>query len=398
MPTHPRLPRRTLLRQAGVLGAACAMAHLGRVAPAYAGSFAQSAEQLPDLSAAAPSAPVAIGGCPTYELGAVTGRLAELFELIGGIGELVRGKWVTVKVNLTGSPGAPMLGLPAGVTYQTHFNVVLALAELLGRAGARHVRFVESVYHNLGPEELFRRAGWDWAALRAAGGEVSFEDTHNLGSYDRYSRVAVPWGGYVFPAYELNRAFEETDVFISLAKLKNHAEAGVTLSIKNSFGITPLALYGDDAGNERATEARVKILHDGALDPPAGVPTELRKDSPREPTWRVPRVTVDMLGIRPIDLAIVEGIETIAGGEGPWVRSELRQVRPGLLVVGRNAVCTDAVATAAMGYDPLAPGGTRPFPGDNHLELAARVGLGTNDLSRIEVRGLPLEQARFPFG
>jgi uncharacterized protein (DUF362 family) len=227
---------------------------------------------------------------------------------------------------------------------------------------------------------------------------VSFEDTRNLGSFGQYARLAVPGGGTVFPAYDLNRAYVETDVFVSLAKLKNHATAGVTLATKNSFGITPLSLYGDDAGREDAGLARVSILHDGSADPPAGVPAELRKDTPRVPEWRVPRIIAELAAIRPIDLAIVDGIETIAGGEGPWVGKDLQAVRPGLLLVGRNPVCTDAVATTVMGYDPRAPAGTHPFPGDNHLQLAADAGLGTNDPSQIEVRGLSIDQARFNFG
>lgn len=390
-----RLSRRALLGRAGALGAGFALARLGAV---QAAGLGEPLGPVAEASGAAPSWPVAVGACRTYEVGAVTARLAELFDLIGGIAGLVGGKWVTVKVNLTGKAGAPMLGLAPNVTYQTHFNVVLALADLLRRAGARHIRVVESVYSNLGSAELFRRSGWDWGALQATGGDVSFEDTRNLGSYPSYARLAVPGGGSLFPSYDLNRAYQETDVFVSLAKLKNHAEAGVTLATKNSFGITPLSLYGDDAGSEQAAQARVKILHDGALDPPAGVAAELRKDTPRLPRWRVPRVIVDLLGARPIDLAIIDGVETVAGGEGPWIPGELRHLKPGLLLAGRNAVCTDAVATAVMGYDPRAPSGARPFPGDNHLELAAAAGLGTNDLARIEVRGLSIDQARVPFG
>ena len=65
--------------------------------------------------------------------------------------------------------------------------------------------------------------------------------------------------------------------------------------------------------------------------------------------------------------------------------------------MGRNPVCTDAVATAVMGYDPLAKAATGPFPGDNHLALAADLGLGTNDPKEIEVVGLSLEDAKYPF-
>lgn len=39
-----------------------------------------------------------------------------------------------------------------------------------------------------------------------------------------------------------------------------------------------------------------------------------------------------------------------------------------------------------MGHDPVAAPGTGPFPGDNHLQLAAQAGLGTNDPAQIEVR------------
>ena len=116
---------------------------------------------------------------------------------------------------------------------------------------------------------------------------------------------------------------------------------------------------------------------------------------PRQPSHRVPRHTVDAVGIRPIDLAVIDGVETASGGEGPWLR--LARQTLGILLAGRNAVCTDAVATAVMGYDPTAAGGTGPFPGANHLAMAAALGLGTNDPKEIEVRGLPLKAAWHPF-
>jgi uncharacterized protein (DUF362 family) len=111
----------------------------------------------------------------------------------------------------------------------------------------------------------------------------------------------------------------------------------------------------------------------------------------------VPRHAVDAVGIRPIDLVILDGVETVSGGEGPWV-GRLTAQEPGLLLAGRNPVCTDAIATAVMGYDPMARSGTGPFPGDNHLALAAELGLGTHDPEQIEVVGLSLQEARHPFG
>jgi len=318
-----------------------------------------------------------------------------LADQLGGLGGLVAGKTVAVKVNLTGHPRQEALGLPAGRTYQVHPDVVLATALLLDRAGAKRIRFLEGSYQPGPVEQLFQDAGWDLPALSRLKAAVEYEDTRNLGRGKKYQEVKVPWGGSLFPAYLLNHSYLDCDVYVSLAKLKNHATAGVTLSLKNNFGITPTALYGQREANEQSLGNRVAVFHQGSERPPDGVPQELDPRSPRRPHFRVPRHTVDAAGIRPIDLAILDGIETVSGGEGPWVK--LAAQRPGLLLAGRNPVCTDAIATAVMGYDPKAKSATGPFPGDNHLALAAAVGLGTNDPAEIEVRGLPLKEALHPF-
>jgi hypothetical protein len=73
-------------------------------------------------------------------------------------------------------------------------------------------------------------------------------------------------------------------------------------------------------------------------------------------------------------------------------------VKPAVLLLGTNAVTTDAVATAVMGYDPGAGRGTAPFEScDNHLKLAEGLGIGTCDLKRIEVVGASIADVRFQF-
>jgi uncharacterized protein (DUF362 family) len=317
-------------------------------------------------------------------------------DQLGGIAKLIAGKTVAVKVNLTGDPRQNALGLPASRTYHVHPHVVLATATLLDHAGARRIRFVECTYQTGPFEPYLAAAGWNLNALAALKATVEYEDTRNLGRGARYTEVKVPWGGSLFPAYQLNHSYVDCDVYVSLAKLKNHATAGVTLGIKNNFGVTPTALYSHHSPNERSTSARMAILHTGLERPADGLPQEIDPKSPRRPTYRVPRHTVDSLGIRPIDLTIIDGIETVSGGEGPWV-PELALQKPGLLLAGRNPVCTDAVATAAMGYDPMAAPATGPFPGDNHLAMAAALGLGTINPREIEVLGVALEAARHPF-
>ena len=352
-------------------------------------------------SAQAPSAPVVIARARSYDED-VTAVLGTLFDQLGGLGGLVKGKTVTVKLNLTGSPGLRFEGRPPGVTHYTHPKVAGSLAHLMGRAGARRVRFVESCWGTAGPlEEYLLDAGWNVRALAAAAPRVEFENTNGQGSSKGYARLKVPGGGAIFPAYDLNRAYEQTDVFVSLAKLKEHAICGVTLSLKNVFGATPASIYGDDAGreepNENPTKGRQNVLHEGKRPPSASAPAELDPGSSRDPGYHLPRIVAELAAARPIHLAIIDGVETVAGGEGPW-NEGLRRVQPGLLIAGLNPVCTDAVATAAMGFNPAASRGQPPFRvSDNTMTQAERLGLGTADLERIEVRGLSLRAARYPF-
>jgi uncharacterized protein (DUF362 family) len=343
-----------------------------------------------------PTSPVSLARCETYHLETVLQKLHAQLDQLGGIKKLVAGKTVAVKVNLTGNPRQKAVGLDAGRTYQTHPNVVLAAAILLDRAGAKRVRFLDCTYQQGPFEEELRVAGWDLQRLGALKAAVDYEDTRNLGKGKQYHRVKVPWGGSLYPAYELNHSYVDCDVYLSLAKLKNHVTAGVTLAIKNNFGVTPTALYGQGEPNERSTSNRGTMFHSGTDKPAAGLPQEIDPNSPRVTSYRVPRHTVDSLGIRPIDLAMIDGIETVSGGEGPWHRG-LAYQKPNLLIAGRNAVCTDAIATAAMGYDPLAKSATGPFPGDNHLTMAMELGLGTANPKEIEVLGLPLKDAVHPF-
>jgi hypothetical protein len=87
----------------------------------------------------------------------------------------------------------------------------------------------------------------------------------------------------------------------------------------------------------------------------------------------------------------------MTGGEGPWVRGTAL-VSPGILMVGTNPDCTDAVAMATMNFDPMVDRGTAPFEDcDSTLKLAEDVGIGTRDLKRIEVIGTPIKSVMFDF-
>ncbi len=387
-----KISRRELMTRglgtAGILAA-------GGIPAALAEPQAPSKPRLPDRSKDAPSLPVAIQRCESYQPQPLRRKLDTALDLIGGIAKLVRGKTVTIKLNLTGGPARKLGGLPAHRTYHVHPNMVAALCAAVHDAGARRIVIVESQYSLESPEEVLGGAGWEIAAIKAAGGQkVEFEDTRNRGRWPKYSRLKVSWGGFIFPAFDVNQCYEKTDVFISLGKMKDHANAGITLAVKNLFGIAPTALYGRDAPNEKTVSARSPFHNGGKL--PDGVPEEIDHGQPNHWSVRVPRITADTIGARPVDLAVIDGIESNRGGEGPWIKGT-QPIVPKLLLAGRNAVCTDAVGAAAMGYDPTADHKQFPFMGENHLKLLASVGVGTHEVERIEVAGLPLKEAVHPF-
>lgn len=347
-----------------------------------------------------PTAPVAIAQCSTYGP-EVRATLATLFDQLGGLERLVKGKTVAVKLNLTGDATSSLRGMPKGLTYWVHPEVVGSTVSLLGQAGARRIRLLESTLDPDGSMEKFLLAAkWNPRDLASAASRVEFEDTNYAGPSGKYTRLAVPGGGLLFKAYDVNRSYEDCDVYVSLAKLKEHSTAGVTLSMKNSFGIPPCTIYGSAAGLDepaRVVKGARGMLHDGLRQPPKSSLPEIDPKSPRDPGYRVPRVTAELAAARPIHLAIIDGISTVAGGEGPWVKA-MRPVEARLLIAGTNSVTTDAVCTALMGFDPMADRGIAPFEHcDSTLKLAEQLGLGTRDLKRIEVRGVPIARARVNF-
>jgi uncharacterized protein (DUF362 family) len=352
----------------------------------------------PALTAPAPSSPVAVGTCRTYGT-ALFPVLERMFDQLGGLGKLVRNKTVAIKMNMTGSPNYRLGHDPAELTHYVHPAVIGAVVHLMGKAGARRVRVLEGVWSSAQPlEELMLQVGWEPNHILRAAPRVDMENINWAGEGKKYARFRVPNGGWVFGHYDFNHSCQDCDVFVSVAKMKEHATTGITLSLKNHFGSVPCTIYGDGAGIDEPSPWPVggrTMLHDGKRQP-AGI-RENDPKSPRSGGWRVPRIIAEICAARPIDLAVIDGIESMTRGEGPWV-SGCGRISPGLLVAGLNPVCTDAVATALMGFDPMAERATAPFERcDSHLRLAEDLGLGTRDLNRIDVVGTPIAQARRPF-
>ncbi len=369
-------------------------------------------------SPAAPAAPVYLTKCSGYDQD-LTSVMSTAFDRIGGVGKLVSGKTVTIKLNLTGSPRTRFGTLPPHATHWVHPSLVGATCAVLGKAGAKRIILVESCGgRTVRPfEDFLLDAGWDLKAIKSAAPLVLFENTANIGTGKKYSRLKIGGKPYIYPGFDLNQAYGDTDVFVSIGKMKDHEELGVTLSIKNCFGNTPTSIYGDDAGadepNEKPRGGRESVLHYGKRQPSRSAPQEIDPTSNRYEGWRMPRILTDIVAARPIDIAIVDGITSCVGGEGPWVHGS-KPCSPGLLVVGRNPVSTDAVSMAVMGYDPRAKTGEGPFRvrkatsdaqkddqgrqwAENTCIVAEAAGLGSADLKKIDVRGAKIKDCVFDF-
>jgi uncharacterized protein (DUF362 family) len=161
--------------------------------------------------------------------------------------------------------------------------------------------------------------------------------------------------GLMFREYTLTEEMARADMVVSIAKMKSHLATGVTLTLKNLFGIPPTPIYG----------APRRYFH---------------------APIRLPRVIADLgLILRP-SLCVIDGL--VAQTQKEWHGPPLEA---GWLVAGDNVVATDIVAMQLMGIAPAADYPDPPFHFDrNPVKLAAERGLGPLALDDIALVGDPL--------
>lgn len=154
---------------------------------------------------------------------------------------------------------------------------------------------------------------------------------------------------YLLPASSVN-----VDEFISVAKMKNHAFMGVTLTLKNLFGLMP----AEPEGHTRSYFHHIV---------------------------RMPYMLADMGRIYDPVLNIIDGLIGQAGREWGNGRDEGPTQIPNTLVAGNNTIATDACGAYLMGHDPASDWLTPPFHRDrNPLLVAAEGGFGTVNLDEID--------------
>jgi uncharacterized protein (DUF362 family) len=226
-------------------------------------------------------------------------------KILDGIGLFsldVSGKSVVLKPNLVEYD-------PDGVI-NTHPRVIAAAVEAFRRSGARKVTVAEGPGHRRDNEYLLTASGL-FDVLREF--DVDYVDLNN----DDSRRVTLPTSYTPLGSLYLPATVLDADLLVSMPKMKTHHWAGVTLSLKNMFGIVPGSIYG----------------------------------WPKNPLhWAgIPQSIVDINACLAMPrFAIVDGIVAMEGN-GP-IQGQARN--SGVLVFGQDPVAVDATAARLMGMDP----------------------------------------------
>jgi len=283
----------------------------------------------------------------------VTAKVSDLLGKLPGIDErLARAKRIFVKLNIGIRQAPTYLGRPFDCV---DASVFAGLAAFLRERTAAQV-LVGDGNDGIAPADAARERG-HMAVIQQYG--LKFVDLHQ----PPYARFAIA-NPAMFRWYELSSALQDIDLFVSVTKMKSHGLCGVTLTMKNLFGLPPGPVYGTPRGT----------LHSAI---------------------RLPGILADLNGLFAPGICLIDGL--VGCNYAEWHGQGGDAVSPGVLIAGDNPVATDAVGARFMGVDPAAPRGTPPFfRADNHIRLAAELGLGSLDAADIDLVG-DMPTRRKPF-
>jgi uncharacterized protein (DUF362 family) len=233
---------------------------------------------------------------------------------------------------------------PAGVI-NTHPAVIAAAVEAFRRLGAREVIVAEGPGHRRDTEHLMAASGL-FRTLKDLGAryvDLNHDDVREVTLRSRFTELG---------RLHLPETILGADLIVSMPKLKTHHWAGVTLSLKNMFGVVPGMVYGWPKN----------VLH-----------------------WAgIHESVVDInSSLTAPQFAIVDGIVGMEGN-GP-IQGDAKPC--GALVFGEDLVAVDATAARLMSIDP------RKI---QYLEHAAKF-LGNVEYEQIAQVGESLESLRKNF-
>jgi hypothetical protein len=178
--------------------------------------------------------------------------------------------------------------------------------------------------------------------------------------------TAQPQGGKYF----IHKDVLDADVFITVPVMKIH-DPGITCALKNQIGIAPSSLYGfSKTAGTPADNYEHKLLH-----------------TSEAPYRWTDKEIVDLSTIAKIKFVVVDALMCLD------VQKTLRvdksnQVRMNLILAGSDPVAVDHVCSRLMGLNP---------DDVEHITLAERTGLGTNDTSKINIVGSDIDSVKKRF-
>jgi uncharacterized protein (DUF362 family) len=213
----------------------------------------------------------------------------------------VRGKAILLKPNLVDFlPGVPI---------NTHPLLVTAAAECFRRLGAASVVVGEGPGHQRDTELVLSESGFLNLLDER---RIPFVDLNRDQLVKTKLRANYAGLGHMW----LPRTVLKTDFVVSMPKIKTHHWSGVTLSMKNMFGVVPGAKYGWPKN----------ILHWRGIEPSI----------------------VDICATVPIHFVIADGISAMEGN-GPLAGAPRAL---GAIVLSDDPVAADATCARLMGFAP----------------------------------------------
>jgi uncharacterized protein (DUF362 family) len=249
----------------------------------------------------------------------------------------VHGKTVVLKPNFVEYDAAGVVN--------THPSLIAAAIDAFRRLGARRVTVAEGPGHDRDVEHVITASGLQTVLreYRAGYVDLNYDDTRRLALRSRYTSLG---------ALHLPETILDADLVVSMPKLKTHHWAGVTLSMKNFFGVVPGAVYGWPKN-----ALHWAGIHESIVDINSTLPVKT--------------------------FAIIDGIVGM-DGNGP-IQGDAKPC--GVLVLSDDLVAADATAARVMTIDPARV---------RYIEQAGRF-LGNIAEERIVQIADPIETHRTSF-
>ena len=320
----------------------------------------------------------------------VADMVASAITQAGGIDFIEAGQTVVLKPNLVTAYTDHYRREPADQTVNgisTDWRVVKAVADLVREKVGSEGKILVMEGSTMPTTQAYTNLGYTETNISAVDEFIAVEGSSCT---DRTTTALVQRPGKSGTQYWVNKRYVEADIVISIPTLKTHQGAGITGAVKNlGIGMTPMGQFSGLADGGAGSSAQDCTRGQGtganAIDhsSPEALGAFIR----------------DYYSIRPADFVVMDGLQGIEHGPAPafeskpgdaggyWdYASSRKNMR--LILAGRNAVAVDTVEALVMKCDP------RKVP---HLTLLEADGLGTADISQIDVVGTQIADVATPF-